>query len=1484
MKRFLLSILMVVIGLSAFSQSPSVTMSLRATYPLVVGERTANGIIIGNSALYALDLVLDSIPCYEIGEIDNQVVLTVLGSHSFYVRADSLHSPAVTYSCNVVGEPQGRLSFDCDTGLFSYVSADDEYQPFVVTFAATNGTDVITEDVEFQVMPTTTAEETVFDTRGVLPDAGDYTIVATTTNMQTLNTQPREARSISISGKDVVFDDDIHNNVWGLNGCPDIRELNIYAERLIIRSSLSFPQTDITIYARELIFEDNGKGVASINTTPLSEQALANGEGVDGADAGSITLYVGRIKADAGKRFRLHGARGQSTNRNGTPGRGGNGGVVTSTIDVADYCDFVRGHGGVQYDVADDGSTSAGPVISHGEMGTNGSFRLIAAHHAYLHPYYIAAVMRHANDAFINNCTAEVLQTCREYRALISDYLGNGGATSDDGGPNEGIDSQIGGLIEVKSQRLANGVADLLVDDDEEERLELRNDLISIEAMLLKLEQGLDYFGNPRGWVPLLSFEVYLKEYENEIDRAIPTLYTYYWLNRIDQTLQNKVRASQAAAETTQEQIDGDILTLNDLIGEIPILEDETRDVTASIASVTQQLEALQKKLLRRAKRKVRHRNRIRKIFGAVKAVANVLPITGTIGATIGAGLDVALNLANTISTLTGGEDYSSYYADIDNAQLNTSFTANVQSSWADIKTGFKNHKAEDISKACNSMSNTLQPMVANIKYLSEKLMQKATSNAEVQQELNKLMAASKQWQSLNAQIIELNARKEALLNRTNQVFSDLSTTVSDIGSNTMALDAFNRQIQSDNSKRDLNAMLYLEDMEQRAKSRLLKYHYYLRKAYEYRMLKPYGGNERDFNITALFKRFEKLSLACDSVVDEAAYNALGVAFRDVLSDMINEIITEYSQNQPEQTYSSAITIPKKQLAAINAGEDVVLNFYELGLFPSDRENVRIVDIDVEAIEAHATDDISYSGGVEVKLTHSGTSEFRKDGNLYWFNHMTTQTRSPHIWGINYDAVNGKAEAIRPSAAQTSLLASIVGGGTDLMMFSRPSAWSDITLSKNVYPTGGADVVIDSLVLKLTYDFTRRPLNLRHIDITANDGLMPYIACSQEDVNGRSDGYATMYRSFANSSQSVTFTAADKYEAYRFKNWTNRAGNVVSAKNTLTVGKNKDQFYIANYEYMVPQLSVPDTLRLRADGGQYSVSVANAGHGETEMEWEASDSLSTWVRVVGEAAGVDAGTFTISCDANVTSANRVDSIEVFAAETDELSKVIYIIQEADLSHFANVLYADRVEAVAGQQKALPIRLRTDNDVAGVSMTLKLPSGMTLAKTEDGDVVCRLNENRAKSNKFSVTSRDNGDGSYGLRIWSPSGTLIKGSEGELATVFVKVPPTMPKSDYAVCLSNNMLTVGSQSLHLPDTEGTISLVDARLGDVNGDDSIDLTDAIMIIYSSLGVVQRGFIVTAADVNGDGSIDLTDAIMVIYQSLGASPMSAPRRMPVPQ
>lgn len=1255
MKRFLLSIVMVVIGLSAFSQSPSRMINLQPAYPLAVGEKNVNGVVLSNNGLYMYDIVLDSLPCYEIGFIDTQTVRYSEDGHGFYVKADSLHSPNVVYSYDVSEEPQGTIEFNETTGRFKYYPMPDEYKPFVMTFIATSGSKTVSEDVMFNLMPKTPSEVDAFYSKGTMPNATDYITIAETPTTMMFNNEERTTYSVSISGKDVVFDDAVQNKVWGLSGREDIYELNIYAERLIVRSALSFPGTNITVHAKELLFEDHDNVIASINTTPIPIETLTDGEGMNGADAGNITLFIKEFKGNMALRFILNGAKGQCTNRNGEPGNGGNGGKVISTVDVSRFCDFVRGCGGTKYDVAPDGTAQQGPATSYGQIGKEGSFQLATNSYAYLHPYFISPVIRHANDAFINNQTEYTLQICQEYRMLINEYLERISETE----IHEGVDDGLGGQLGAP-KRIAMDESETNVE------LEFQNDLIEINHMLYNLEQGLDYFGNPVGWVPLLSFEVMLANYNNEIDRAIPTLYMYYWLNRIDHTLQNKVRVSEFAAEKTEEEIDENQELLNSLICEIPVLQDEANEVTASIEALTEKMKRLQNQLMNQAIHNVKKRNRRKKFFGIVKAIANVIPAVAPVTTAV----NVASNMlyaAEVIGDAFGqNNDYSDAYdilksvgtGTIDFLQMST----DVQTAIQGVTLKNLGSNANLLKSTFGSISATISPLTSSISNLNNILSKSSAPNNEVQAEYNRLIASSPLWKEYKKQMDELIVKKEELMNHLNQVFSNMTNTVSELSSDVLALDAFRRDAFIDNSKRDLNAMLYLQKMEQRAKNRLLLYDYYLRKAYEYRLLKPYEDEE--FNLVGMFERFERLGLVLDSVVDVNAYQALGSIFRERISDMTNKIITEYSKGNQEQTVEITIAIPKEQLDALNAGESVKLNFHEMGVFSPDEENVRIVDLAIEYMDKHVVGNVGYSGRMDLRMTHSGISQFRKNGNLYWFNHMSRSSESPHTWGVRYDAKTNRITTIQPSAASSSLLYALLNSNTDnIMLFSRPSAWSDITLTKNVQTGGGADILVDSLLITLQYDFTYRPTNIRNIDISTNEELLPYIACSAEDINGRSNGKGQLYRSYKSSSQSVTFSAVEQYETYYFVNWTDRSGRVVSDNTNLTVNRSKDQFYMANYERRIPVLSVPDTIRVGKNGGAYTVHVNNIGSGTTEMDWYVSDSLSTWVSLNGVREGVDEGTFTFAYQTNKTGKTRVDSLEIFAPETDMMSKMIYIVQD-----------------------------------------------------------------------------------------------------------------------------------------------------------------------------------------------------------------------------
>lgn len=61
------------------------------------------------------------------------------------------------------------------------------------------------------------------------------------------------------------------------------------------------------------------------------------------------------------------------------------------------------------------------------------------------------------------------------------------------------------------------------------------------------------------------------------------------------------------------------------------------------------------------------------------------------------------------------------------------------------------------------------------------------------------------------------------------------------------------------------------------------------------------------------------------------------------------------------------------------------------------------------------------------------------------------------------------------------------------------------------------------------------------------------------------------------------------------------------------------------------------------------------------------------------------------------------------------------------------------------------------------------------------------------------------------------------------------------------------------------------DYLLGDVNGDGSVDVSDASAIVSYTIGSAPTTFITKAADYNHDGSIDVSDASAIVSKVIGA-------------
>jgi len=354
-------------------------------------------------------------------------------------------------------------------------------------------------------------------------------------------------------------------------------------------------------------------------------------------------------------------------------------------------------------------------------------------------------------------------------------------------------------------------------------------------------------------------------------------------------------------------------------------------------------------------------------------------------------------------------------------------------------------------------------------------------------------------------------------------------------------------------------------------------------------------------------------------------------------------------------------------LTALNSGGDVRLNIFERGMIAPNQENVRIVNFKVYSIKVHLEGDQNPSfANFNLVMEHSGRSMIRSNGQIYWFDHVNNQTQSPITWGMAYDAKRGIVDEQTPSFASNSLLYSLLGNlaNDNIMIYSRPGAWSDIRISKSDVTSGNTKMVIDSLTYELQYDFTQRPTNNRNLDVYAGDvdnsamSLSPYIEISRTDKGGRDSGRGVLYRTY-NSGNSVNLEAPADYGRYKFVNWTDQFGGVASTGAKVSTNMNSDTKLRANYKYMGAILSVEDSVLVGKDAQVIAVKVENKG--SEEMDWTAV-SNTPWIKIQSGEKGVDTNYVTLEIEQNPLGTFRKGSITVTAPETAEYSKELKIVQ------------------------------------------------------------------------------------------------------------------------------------------------------------------------------------------------------------------------------
>ena len=205
------------------------------------------------------------------------------------------------------------------------------------------------------------------------------------------------------------------------------------------------------------------------------------------------------------------------------------------------------------------------------------------------------------------------------------------------------------------------------------------------------------------------------------------------------------------------------------------------------------------------------------------------------------------------------------------------------------------------------------------------------------------------------------------------------------------------------------------------------------------------------------------------------------------------------------------------------------------------------------------------------------------------------------------------------------------------------------------------------------------------------------------------------------------------------------------------------------------------------------------------------------------------------------------------------------------------------EFVPGQGR-MPCIFTINNTEAGVvALELNMPVGSmdNPEVVEDGEHTVEIEEGTFAEYWYSYIAP--GDGTLTVTV-SSTGGYVFAVNNETAGIYgdYQWSNENPVNPMTIDVKEGdvvMIMVGAYDPELGMGAGatiTVDLLftpkpDVVLGDVNGDGSVDTTDAKLVMQYDLGLIdETGLELAAADVNGDGSVDTTDAKLIMQLDLG--------------
>ena len=223
-----------------------------------------------------------------------------------------------------------------------------------------------------------------------------------------------------------------------------------------------------------------------------------------------------------------------------------------------------------------------------------------------------------------------------------------------------------------------------------------------------------------------------------------------------------------------------------------------------------------------------------------------------------------------------------------------------------------------------------------------------------------------------------------------------------------------------------------------------------------------------------------------------------------------------------------------------------------------------------------------------------------------------------------------------------------------------------------------------------------------------------------------------------------------------------------------------------------------------------------------------------------------------------------------AAALDSYKNSVEWKQFSDIRPIIETIKGSVDHAFRGAASSLELDLNnSQTNVSSYSFSLKLPAGINLMTTSNGSPVFQFTDRHSKTGT-TLTMSGSVQGGNTFTVVNGS-NVVAGNEGKVLNLLFLVDEGVEAGVYSCTISSGTITYADGSTAtMADNTFYIKVEEAKMGDVNRNGDVSVTDVTLTVNQILGTPIGTFYWQLGDVNKDGAITVADVTGIVNLVLG--------------